>query len=86
MGTCIKIFIFCYLLFYSHYAYAFDHVTIVNEDSIDKEFDDNVYRKNLFQPTSYLNAGYGTLYEHIGNCVSKCSHTLLDSGYENSYI
>ena len=21
--------------------------------------------KNLFQPTSYLNAGYGTLYEHI---------------------
>ena len=39
MGTCIKIFIFCYLLFYPHYAYAFDHVTIVNEDSIDKEFD-----------------------------------------------
>ena len=48
METCIKIFIFCYLLFYPHYAYAFDHVTIVNEDSIDKEFDDNVYRKNLF--------------------------------------
>ena len=23
----------------------------------DKDFDDNVYRKNLFQPTSYLNAG-----------------------------
>ena len=44
----------------------FDHVTIVNEDTIDKEFDNNIYQKNLFQPTSYLNAGYGTLYEHIG--------------------
>ena len=74
MGTCIKIFIFSYLLFYPHYAYAFDHVTIVNEDSIDKEFDDNVYRKNLFQPTSYLNAGYGTLYEHIGT-VYQSVHT-----------
>ena len=74
MGTCIKIFIFCYLLFYPHYAYAFEHVTIVNEDSIDKEFDDNVYRKNLFQPTSYLNAGYGTLYEHIGT-VYQSVHT-----------
>ena len=74
MGTCIKIFIFSYLLFYPHYAYAFDHVTIVNEDSIDKEFDNNVYRKNLFQPTSYLNAGYGTLYEHIGT-VYQSVHT-----------
>ena len=74
MGTCIKIFIFCYLLFYPHYAYAFDHVPIVNEDSIGKEFDDNVYRKNLFQPTSYLNAGYGTLYEHIGT-VYQSVHT-----------
>ena len=74
MGTCIKIFIFCYLLFYPHYAYAFEHVTIVNEDTIDKEFDDNVYRKNLFQPTSYLNAGYGTLYEHIGT-VYQSVHT-----------
>ena len=74
MGTCIKIFIFCYLLFYPHYAYAFEHVTIVNEDSIDKEFDDNVYRKNLFQPTSYLNVGYGTLYEHIGT-VYQSVHT-----------
>ena len=49
MGICIRIFIFCYLLFYPHYAYAFEHVTIVNEDTIDKEFDNNVYRKNLFQ-------------------------------------
>ena len=72
MGTCIQIFIFCYLLFYPHYA--FEHVTIVNEDTIDKEFDDNVYRKNLFQPTSYLNAGYGTLYEHIGT-VYQSVHT-----------
>ena len=85
MGTCIKIFIFCYLLFYPHYAYAFEHVTIVNEDTIDKEFDDNVYRKNLFQPTSYLNAGYRTLYEHIGT-VYQCSYTLPDSWYENPYI
>ena len=74
MGTCIKIFILCYFLFYPHYAYAFDHVTIVNEDTIDKEFDNNVYRKNLFQPTSYLNAGYGTLYEHIGT-VYQSVHT-----------
>ena len=44
----------------------FDHVTIVNKDTIDREFDNNINQKNLFQPTSYLNAGYGTLYEHIG--------------------
>ena len=60
------IFILCCLLFYPHYVFAFDHVTIVNKDTIYKEFDNNVYQKNLFQPTSYLNAGYGTLYEHIG--------------------
>ena len=65
MGTCIRTFILFYLLLYPHYAFAFDHVTIVNEDTIDKEFDNNIYQKNLFQPTSYLNAGYGTLYEHI---------------------
>ena len=59
-------FILCYLLLYPHYSIDFDHVTIVNEDTIDKEFDNNIYQKNLFQPTSYLNAGYGTLYEHIG--------------------
>ena len=61
MGTCIRIFILCYLLLYLHYALAFDHMTIVNEDTIDKAFD-NVYQKNLFQPTSCLNAGYWTLY------------------------
>ena len=49
-------------------------MTIVNEDTIDKEFDTNVYQKNLFQPTSYLNAGYGTLYEHIGT-VHQNVHT-----------
>ena len=37
MASCTKIFILCYLLFYPHYSIAFDHVTIVNEDSIDKE-------------------------------------------------
>ena len=52
MASCTKIFILCYLLFYPHYSIAFDHVTIVNEDSIDKEFDNNIYQKNLFQPTS----------------------------------
>ena len=60
MGTHTKIFILCYLLLYPHYSFAFDHVTIVNEYTID-----NIYQKNLFQPTSYLNAGYGTLNEHI---------------------
>ena len=86
MGTCIKIFIFCYLLFYPHYAYAFEYVTIVNEDTIDKEFDDNVYRKNLFQPTSYLNAGYGTLYEHIGTVYQSVHTHCLIVGIENPYI
>ena len=43
-------------------------------DTIDKQFDDNVCRKNLFQATSYLNAGYGTLYEHIGT-VYQSVHT-----------
>ena len=65
MGTCTKIFLLCYLLLQPHYLFFFDHVTIVNEDTIDKEFDNNIYQKNLFQPTSYLNASYGTLYEHI---------------------
>ena len=37
MTTCTKIFILCYLLFYPHYSIAFDHVTIVNEDTIDKD-------------------------------------------------
>ena len=74
MGTFIRIFILCYLLLYSHYLFASDHVTIVNEDTIDKEFDNNVYQKNLFQPTSYLNAGYGTLYEHVGT-VYQSVHT-----------
>ena len=60
-------------------------MTIVNEDTIDKEFDNNIYQKNLFQPTSYLNAGYGTLYEHHWNCISKCSHTLFNSQYEDAY-
>ena len=41
-------------------------MTIVNEDTIEKEFDNNIYQRNLLQPTSYLNADYGTLYEHIG--------------------
>ena len=50
MATCTKIFIL-YLLLYPHYSIAFDHVTIVNEDTIDKEFDNNIYQKNLFQPT-----------------------------------
>ena len=65
MTTCTKIFILCYLLLYPQYSIAFDHVTIVNEHMIDKGFDNNIYQKNLFQPPLYLNAGYGTLYEHI---------------------
>ena len=78
MGTCIRIFILCYLLLYPHYVFAFDHVIIVNEDSIDKEFDNNIYQKNLFQPTSYLNAGYGTLYEHIGTMYQNVhTHYLI---------
>ena len=53
-------------------------MTIVNEDTIDKEFDNNIYQKNLFQPTSYLNAGYGTLYEHIGTLYQNVhTHYLI---------
>ena len=78
MASCTKLFILCYLLLYPHYSIAFDHVTIVNEDSIDKEFDNNIYQKNLFQPTSYLNAGYGTLYEHIGTVYQNVhTHYLI---------
>ena len=78
MATCTKIFILCYLLLYPHCSIAFDHVTIVNEDTIDKEFDNNIYQKNLFQPTSYLNAGYGTLYEHIGTVYQNVhTHYLI---------
>ena len=57
---------------------AFDHVTIVNKDTLDKEFDNNIYLKNLVQPTSYLNAGYGTLYEHIGTVYQNVhTHYLI---------
>ena len=48
MATCTKIFILCYLLLYPHYSFAFDHVTIVNEDTIDKEFDNNIYELTEF--------------------------------------
>ena len=53
-------------------------MTIVNEDTINKEFDNNIYQKNLFQPTSYLNAGYGTLYEHIATVYQNVhTHYLI---------
>ena len=79
MATSTKIFILCYLLLYPHYSIAFGHVTIINEDTINKEFDNNIYQKNLFQPTSYLNAGYGTLYEHIGTVYQNFhTHYLID--------
>ena len=78
MATCTKMVTLCYLLLYPHYSFVFDHVTIVNEDTIDKEFDNNIYQKNLFQPTSYLNAGYGTLYEHIGTVYQNVhTHHLI---------
>ena len=78
MATCTKFFILCYLLLYPHYSFAFDHVTIVFEDTIDEEFDNNIYQKNLFQPTSYLNAGYWTLYEHIGTIYQNVyTHYLI---------
>ena len=65
-------------MLYPHYSISFDHLTIVNEDMIDKEFDNNIYQKNLFQPTSYLNAGYGTLYEHIGTVYQNVhTHYLI---------
>ena len=78
MTTCTKIFILCFLLFYPYYSIAFDHVPIVNEDTIDKEFNNTIYQKNLFQPTSYLNAGYGTLYEHIATVYQNVhTHYLI---------
>ena len=43
MGTSTNIFLLCYFLLYPHYSIAFDHVTIVSEDTIDKEFDNNIY-------------------------------------------
>ena len=73
-----KNFLLCYLLLYPHYSFAFDYVTIFNEDTIDGEFDNNIYQKNLFQPRSYLNAGYGTLYEHIGTVYQNVhTHNLI---------
>ena len=55
MATCIKIFILSFLLFYPHFSIAFDHVTIVNEDSIDKEFDNNIYQKIMLAMELYMN-------------------------------
>lgn len=74
MGTIVNKFLLYYLLLYPQYCFAFDHVTIVNEDTIDKEYDSTMYKENLFQPTSYLNAGYGMLFEHIGT-VYQSVHT-----------
>ena len=71
-------FVIFYFIHIIHFQ--FDHVTIVNEDTIDKEFDNNIYQNNLFQPTSYLNAGYGTLYEHIGTVYQNVhTHYLIVS-------
>ena len=51
---------------------------MLTKDTIDKEFYNNIYQKNLFQPTSYLNAGYGTLYEHIGTMYQNVhTHYLI---------
>ena len=55
-------------------------MTIVNEVAIDKEFDNNIYQKNFFQPTSYLYAGYGTLYEHIGTVYQNVHMHYLIGG------
>ena len=46
MATYTNNFIICYLLLYPHYSFAFDHLTIVNKDTIDKEFDNNIYQNN----------------------------------------
>ena len=63
MGTCIRSFILCYLLLYPHYAFAFDHVTIV-KDTIDKEFDNNIYQNNSFSQHHILMLAMG-LYMNI---------------------
>ena len=42
-----------------------DEVREVTEGSINVNTKDNT-PKNLFQPTSFLNPGYGVLFEHIG--------------------
>ena len=42
-----------------------DEVKEVTEGSINVDTKDNT-PKNLFQPTSFLNPGYGVLFEHIG--------------------
>ena len=42
-----------------------DEVREVTEGSINVDTKDNT-PKNLFQPTSFLNPGYGVLFEHIG--------------------
>ena len=76
MATCTKIFILCYLFLYPHYSFAFDHVTIVNEDTIDKEFDNNIYQKNLFQPTSILMLAMGLYMNILELRIKMFTHTI----------
>ena len=55
----------------------------VTEGSIPLETKDKVPR-HLFQPTSFLNPGYGVLFEHIGQ-LHQCLQTLLNCCTENPY-
>ena len=75
METCIKIFIFSYLLFYPHYAYAFDHVTIVNEDSIDKEFDDMSIERIYFSQHLILMLAMELCMNILEECIKVFTHT-----------
>ena len=52
----------------------FEHVTIVNEYTIDKEFDDNVYRKNFFSPHHILMLAMELCMNSIGT-VYQSVHT-----------
>ena len=75
MATCTKIFILCYLLLYQHFSIAFDHVTIVNEDTIDKEFDNNIYQKIFFSQHHILMLAMGLYMNILELCIKIFTHT-----------
>ena len=56
----------------------------VTEGSIPLETKDKAPR-HLFQLTSFLNPGYGVLFEHIGQLHQSVYKTLLNCCTENPY-
>ena len=55
-------------------------IQLVNEHTIDLHAQDQKHPKTLFQPTSILRPGYGTLFEHVGQVYHTVQTHFLTLG------